>query len=240
MSRIGAVTRRELASYFDSPIAYVFLAVFVGASLFAFFNVGGFFARGQADLRGLFDQMPVLMLLLVPALTMRLWAEERKQGTIELLLTLPARDHETVIGKFLASWILLGVALGLTSTLPLTVEILGNLDWGPVVGGYLAAMLLGAAYLAVGQLVSATTENQILAFIMAFVVCLVLYGIGSESITGVLPDRTGALLRAFGSGSRFASVARGVLDLRDLLYYVSLTAFFLACSVFALRARRWG
>ena len=238
-SRIPAVTARELRAYFNSPIAYVFLSVFAGAALFTFFNVEAFFARGVADLRGLFAPLPLLMILLVPALTMRLWAEEQKQGTLEVLLTLPVRDHELVAGKFLASWILLGCALGLTLALPVSAAILGRLDWGPVVGGYLGALLLGAAYLAVGQFVSATTENQILAFILGLVVCLGLYGIGTESFAGLFSDRTAAVLRSIGTGARFESVARGVVDVRDLVYYASLCLFFLAGSVMAVRARRW-
>ncbi len=239
MNRVRALAGRELRAYFNSPIAYVFLAVFAGAALFTFFNLDGFFARGQADLRGLFDAVPALMVLLVPALTMRLWAEERKQGTLEVLLTMPARDHELVAGKFLASWALLAVGLALTAGLPLTVAGLGNLDWGPVAGGYVGALLLGAAYLAIGQFVSATTENQILAFILALTVCLALWGLGLEGFAGLFPDRTAEILRSLGTGSRFQSIARGVLDLRDLAYDLSLTAFFLAASVGALRARRW-
>jgi len=229
---------RELGEYFHSPIAYAFLLVFAGAAMFTFFNVGGFFARGIADLRGLFEAAPVLMVLLVPALTMRLWAEEEKQGTIEVLLTLPAREHELVLGKFLASWILLAAGLALTLPLVVTVAWLGDLDPGPVIGGYLAALLLGGAYLAIGQFVSATTENQILAFILALVVCLALYGVGTETFAGLFPDRTAAVLRRLGTGSRFASIARGVVDLADLAYYASLMVFFLVASVFALRAKR--
>jgi len=203
-SRIPAVTARELRAYFNSPIAYVFLSVFAGAALFTFFNVEAFFARGVADLRGLFAPLPLLMILLVPALTMRLWAEEQKQGTLEVLLTLPVRDHELVAGKFLASWILLGCAL-----------------------------------LAAGQFLSASTENQILAFILALVVCLALYGVGTEAFAGLFSDRLAGVLRALGTGSRFQSIARGVIDLRDLVYYASLTLFFLAACVLAVRARRW-
>ncbi|GAB4376177.1 MAG: ABC transporter permease [Acidobacteriota bacterium] len=238
MSRVRAVMTRELGEYFHSPIAYAFLLVFAGAAMFTFFNVGGFFARGIADLRGLFEAAPVLMVLLVPALTMRLWAEEEKQGTIEVLLTLPAREHELVLGKFLASWILLAAGLALTLPLVVTVAWLGDLDPGPVIGGYLAALLLGGAYLAIGQFVSATTENQILAFILALVVCLALYGVGTETFAGLFPDRTAAVLRRLGTGSRFASIARGVVDLADLAYYASLMVFFLVASVFALRAKR--
>lgn len=238
MNRIRAVAARELRAYFHSPIAYVFLAAFAGAALFTFFNLGGFFARGRADLRGLFDAVPFLMLLLVPAVTMRLWSEERKQGTIEVLLTLPARDHELVLGKFLASWGLLAAGLVLTLSLPVTVAVLGDLDAGPSIGGYLGALLLGAAYLALGQFVSATTENQILAFLATTLLCLALWGIGAETFAGLFPDRTGSVLRALGTGARFASIARGVVDLRDLVYYATLTGFFLIASIAALRARR--
>lgn len=239
MNRILSVARRELLSYFNSPIAYVFLTVFVGAALFTFFNVKAFFARGQSDLRPLFEAIPLLTLLLVPALTMRLWAEESKSGTLELLLTFPAKEIELVFGKFLASLALLAVALFLTLPLAVMVAFLGDLDWGPVVGGYVGALLLGAAYLAVGQFLSALTENQILAFILALVVCLALYGMGTELVVGFFSDRTATILRALGTGSRFESIARGVIDLRDLLYYVSLTSFFTLLSVGALRAKRW-
>ncbi len=239
MKRVRSVAARELRAYFNSPIAYVFLAVFAGTALFTFFNAQSFFARGIADLRGLFGPLPFLMILLVPALTMRLWAEERKQGTLEVLLTLPVRDDELVAGKFLASWALLGCALALTFALPVSVAFLGKLDWGPVAGGYVGALLLGGAYLAVGQLLSASTENQILAFILALVVCLALYGVGTEAFAGLFADRTASVLRAIGTGSRFESIARGVIDVRDLAYYVSLTFFFLAGCVMAVRARRW-
>ncbi|HEY6866129.1 MAG TPA: ABC transporter permease [Candidatus Eisenbacteria bacterium] len=238
-SRIPAVAARELRAYFNSAIAYVFLTVFAGAALFTFFNVGAFFARGVADLRGLFGPLPLLMILLVPALTMRLWAEEQKQGTLEVLLTLPVRDHELVLGKFLASWALLACGLLLTLVLPVTAGALGRLDLGPVLGGYLGALLLGGAYLAVGQFLSASTENQILAFMLALVVCLALYGVGTEAFAGLFADRTAAILRAIGTGSRFQSIARGVVDLRDLVYYASLTVFFLVACVMAVRSRRW-
>jgi len=239
MNRVRAVALRELRAYFNSPIAYIFLAVFVLAALFAFFNVQPFFARGRADLRGLFEALPLVIVLLVPALTMRLWAEEAREGTLEILLTLPARDHELVSGKFLGSLALLALGLALTTPLALTVSSLGNLDWGPVVGGYMGALLLGAAYLAAGQFASALTENQILAFILALVLCGGLYALGSETFSGLFSDRAAAVLRGLGTGSRFQSVARGVIDLRDLAYYASLTLFFLGLSVGALRARRW-
>ncbi len=239
MKRARAILGRELRAYFDSPIAYVFLVAFAGAALFTFFNVESFFARGVADLRGLFGPLPFVMILLVPAITMRLWSEEQKQGTLEVLLTLPVRDHELVLGKFLASWILLGAGLALTLVLAISVGFLGRLDWGPVIGGYLGALLLGAAYLAAGQFLSALTENQILAFILALLVCLALYGIGTEAFAGLFADRTATVLRAIGTGSRFQSIARGVIDVRDLAYYASLTAVVLTACVMAVRTRRW-
>ena len=239
MKRIRPIALREFRAYFNSPIAYVFLLTFVGASAFTYFNLNGFFSRGQADMRSLFASIPGLMILLVPAVTMRLWAEEEKQGTIETLLTLPVRDLELVVGKFLASWGLIGIALALTLPLAFTTATLGNLDWGPVIGGYAGAMLLSGAYLAAGQFLSAITENQILAFILTLVVCIAMYGVGTDTFAGLFSDDTAALLRGLGTGSRFESVARGVIDLRDLLYYLSLTAFFLSLSVGALRTKRW-
>jgi ABC-2 type transport system permease protein len=239
VTRTRAVFGRELRAYFDSPIAYVFITAFAGAALFTFFNIESFFARGVADLRGLFAPLPFVLILLVPAITMRLWSEEEKQGTLEVLLTLPARDHELVLGKFLASWILLAVGLALTLVLAASVSLVGRLDWGPVIGGYLGALLLGAAYLAAGQFLSALTENQILAFILTLLVCLALYGVGTEAFSGLFADRTAAVLRAIGTGSRFESIARGVIDVRDLAYYASLTTFFLTACVMAVRTRRW-
>lgn len=239
MNRIRSLAQREFRAFFTSPIAYVFLLAFVGAAVFTFYNLNAFFSRGQADLRGLFQSVPFLTLLLVPALTMRLWAEESKQGTIEVLLTLPAKDYELVGGKFLASWYLLAIGFALTLPLPFMVATLGNLDWGPVIGGYVGALLLGAAYLAVGQFVSALTENQILAFILALFLCLGLYGLGNEIFTGFFSDRIATVLRAIGTGSRFESIARGVIDLRDVAYYISLTLFFLILSIAALRVKRW-
>ena len=233
-----SVFKRELRSYFSTPLAYVFLVVFLLASSFMVFQKN-FFEMRQASMWVFFDGMPLLFIFLVPALAMRLWAEERKQGTMEVLLTLPARDHELVVGKFLASWVLLATGLALTLVLPFTVAGLGNLDWGPVIGGYAGALLLGAGYLAVGQFVSSTTENQILAFILALVICVALYGLGAETFASLFPDRTAALLRAIGTGARFESIARGVIDLRDVVYYLSLTGFFLAACIGSLHARRW-
>ncbi|MGH2593253.1 MAG: ABC transporter permease, partial [Anaerolineae bacterium] len=165
MKQILSITRKELDSYFSSPMALIFLGAFLAVTLFAFFWVDTFFARGIADVRPLFRGMPLLLIFLVAALTMRQWSEEQRSGTLETLLTLPVRPAQLALGKFLAVMTLVGVALALTLPLPLSVSNLGNLDWGPVVGGYLAALLLAAAYAAIGLFISSRTDNQIVALI---------------------------------------------------------------------------
>lgn len=240
MQQTLAVTRKELKNYFGSPMALIFVGVFLAATLFTFFWVDTFFARGIADLRPLFRWMPLLLIFLTSAVTMRQWSEEQSSGTLEVLLTLPVGPLQLVAGKFLAVLALLGVALALTVFLPLTVELLGNLDWGPVLGGYIAALLLAGAYAALGLFVSSRTDNQIVSLISTAVLGGVLYMIGAHGVVDFFGDRTGELLRAFGSGSRFESIERGVLDLRDLLYYLSLIGIFLSLNVLSLDSKRWG
>ncbi len=239
MKQALAITRKELEGYFGSPMALIFVGVFLAVTLFSFFWVDTFFARGIADARPLFRWIPVLMIFLVAALTMRQWSEEERSGTLEVLLALPVSALQLVIGKFLAVMALVAVALGLTLFLPITVQMLGNLDWGPVIGGYLAALLLAAAYSAIGLFVSSRTENQIVALILAGLVCGLFYIVGSRGVTGFFGDRVSEILRAIGSGSRFESIERGVVDLRDLLYYVSLTGIFLTLNVVSLRSKGW-
>lgn len=240
MQQTLAVTRKELKNYFGSPMAVIFVGVFLAATLFTFFWVDTFFARGIADLRPLFRWMPLLLIFLTSAVTMRQWSEEQSSGTLEVLLTLPVGPLQLVAGKFLAVLALLGVSLALTVFLPLTVWLLGNLDWGPVLGGYIAALLLAGAYAALGLFVSSRTDNQIVALISTAVLGSVLYMIGAHGVVDFFGDRTGELLRAFGSGSRFESIERGVLDLRDLLYYLSLIGVFLSLNVLSLDSKRWG
>ncbi|WP_296899722.1 Gldg family protein [Thiohalocapsa sp.] len=239
MSDILRVTRKELASFFGSPVAYLFIGAFLAACLFVFFWVDAFFARNLADTRPLFDWMPVLLIFLAAALTMRLWSEERRAGTLEVLATLPVPTWKLVLAKFLAALALVAVALALTLPLPVTVSILGPLDWGPVLGAYLATLLLAAAYIAIGLFVSARTDNPIVALIGTALLCAVLYLIGSPALTGLFGHGTGEVLRLFGTGSRFESITRGVIDLRDLYYYLSLTAVFLALCVYSLERLRW-
>ncbi len=239
VEKVLPITRKELEGYFGSPMALIFVGAFLAVTLFTFFWVETFFARGIADVRPLFKWMPVLMIFLVAALTMRQWSEEERSGTLEVLLTLPVSPIQLVVGKFLAVMALVALALGLTIFLPLTVEMLGNLDWGPVVGGYLAALLLAAAYTAVGLFVSSRTDNQIVALILTVFVCGLFYLVGSRGVTDFFGDQVGEILRAIGSGSRFESIQRGVVDLRDLLYYLALTGVFLMLNVLSLHMKQW-
>ncbi len=239
MKQALTITRKELRTYFGSPMALIFIGAFLAATLFSFFWVDTFFARGIADVRPLFSRMPVLMIFLVAALTMRQWSEEQRAGTLEILLTLPVSKAQLVIGKFLAVLALVAVALALTLFLPLTVTLLGNLDWGPVIGGYVAAILLAGAYAAIGLFVSSRTDNQIVALISTVLLCGVFYLVGSSGITDFVGNELGEVLRAIGAGSRFESIQRGVIDLRDLVYYVALAGIFLTLNVLALRAQGW-
>jgi len=235
----GAIARKELAAYFGSPMALIFVAAFLVVTLFAFFWVETFFARGIADVRPLFRWMPALMIFLVAALTMRQWSEEQRSGTLEILLTLPVRRSSLVAGKFVAGMALVAVALALTLFLPITVDILGQLDWGPVIGGYLAALLMASAYVAIGLLVSSRTDNQIVSLIVTLFLCGAFYLVGSQSLTALVGETPAEILRAIGTGSRFASIERGVIDLRDLVYYGSLTVLFLSLTVLSLDSKRW-
>src|SRR5512141_2800470 len=230
MKQILAVTRKELNSYFGSPMALIFLGAFLAATLFAFFWVDTFFARGIADVRPLFQWMPILLIFLVAALTMRQWSEEQRSGTLEMLLTLPVRPAQLVIGKFLAVMAMVAVALALTLPLALTVSNVGNLDWGPVIGGYLAALLLAAAYAAIGLFVSARTDNQIVALIITVLIGALFYLIATGGVTDFVGGNVADVLRAVGTSSRFESIERGVVDLRDLIYYLSLTGIFLTLN----------
>jgi ABC-2 type transport system permease protein len=233
------VSRKELTLFFASPIGYLFLASFLAVTLFVFFWGEAFFARNVADVRPMFEWMPVLLIFLSAALTMRMWSEERRTGTLEFVVTLPASGWEFVTGKFLACWLLLGLALLLTLPLPVSVAMIANLDWGPVIAGYVAAMLLGGAYLAIGLFVSARTDSQIVSLILASFACGAFYLVGSPVLTDLFGGQTADLMRSIGSGSRFDAITRGVLDFRDLYFYASLLAVFLALNVYALEVQRW-
>lgn len=233
------VAQKEVQLFFASPVAWLFLASFTAVSFFLFFWVESFFARNIADVRPLFEWMPVLLIFLSAALTMRMWSEERRTGTIEHVLTQPARLWRFVSGKFRACVTLLLLALVATLPLPITVSLMADLDWGPVAAAYLATGLLGATYLSAGLFISSRTDNPIVSLIGTVALCGLLYLVGSSTITDFFGNRMGEILRLLGSGSRFASITRGVVDIRDLFYYLSLTVAFLALNVYSLESQRW-
>lgn len=235
------IMRRELRAYFATPLAYIFIVIFLAlAGAFTFF-LGNFFERGQADLTSFFVFHPWLYLFLVPAVAMRLWAEERKAGTIEVLLTLPVTPGQAVVAKFLAAWIFLGIALALTVPLWLTVAWLGSPDSGVIAAGYLGSFVLAGAYLAIGAAVSALARNQVTAFVGGAALCFALTAVGSPLLTG-LAGRWAppALVEALASISvlgHFNAVLRGVVDLRDVLFFASLIALFLFVNRLAVEGR---
>lgn len=238
MNHLMTILRKELRSYFLSPVALIFLGVFLVITLFVFFTQGRFFARNIADIRPLFEWLPILLIFLVSALTMRAWSEEQKMGTLEILMTLPVKTSSLVFGKLGAGMVLVALALALTLPLPITVSFLGDLDWGPVIGGYLGALLLAGAYMSIGLCVSSKTDNQIVALMVTMVIGGLLYLVGHDSVVAFFGNETGSVLRAIGSGSRFESIERGVIDLRDLFYYGSIIAFFVALNVQFIEAKR--
>jgi ABC-2 type transport system permease protein len=236
---IRRIAGKELTLFFASPIAWLFLASFAALTLFVFFWGEAFFARNIADVRPMFEWMPLLLIFLCSTLTMRLWSEERRSGTLEHVLTQPVPLWQFVLGKFVGCLALLLVALAVTLPLPLTVAVLGDLDWGPVLAGYIATFLLGAAYLSIGLFVSARADNQIVSLIAAVALCGVFWIIGNPLVTNFFGNDGAQLLRQLGTGARFDDITRGVLDLRDLYYYLSLIGCFLALNVFTLEQERW-
>jgi ABC-2 type transport system permease protein len=239
MKQILAITKKELEGYFNSLLAVIFLGVFLASVLFIFFTIEKFFVRGVADVRPMFQWMPVLLIFLLAALTMRQWSEEQRSGTLEVLITMPVRLIDLVLGKFLAVMAMIVIALMLTLPIPIIVSGLGNLDWGPVFGGYLAAILMAAAYAAIGLFISSRTDNQIVSLIMTVLVGGVFYLVGSNGVTDVMPTAVSKILWALGTGSRFESIQRGVIDLRDLIYYLSISGIFLLLNVISLDSMRW-
>src|SRR5262245_10802123 len=225
MHGVMGVYKRELKGYFNSPIAYIFLVVFLLTASWLFFR--GYFLYGQADLRPFFSLLPWMFLFFVPAVSMRLWAEERKQGTAELLLTLPVKDEQIILGKYLAGLTLVTLAVFLEFPLVILTARLGDLDPGPVIGGFLGSIFLGGAYLAIGLFLSSITSNQIVAFILGVVVSFALFIVGENLVLVTAPPAIAPLLRNLGLGAHFESIGRGVIDTRDVIYYVSVIAFFL-------------
>lgn len=239
MRQIFAITAKELKTYFGTPMASIFMGIFLLASLFSFFWIETFFARNLADIRPLFRWMPILMIFLCASLTMRQWSEEQKMGTLEILLTLPVRLHQLVLGKFLAVFLLISISLFLTLGLPLSVSMMGELDWGPVVGGYLGTLLMTGAYISLGLFISSRTDNQIVALMLSVLCGGCFYLIGSPGMTDFFDNRIADFFRSLGTGSRFTSIARGIIDLRDVIYYVSFIIFFLTANTYSLDRQRW-
>ena len=242
MSTTGAILKRELGNYFSTPVAYVFIVIFlVLAGVFTFY-LGGLYERGQADLQPFFTFHPWLYLFLIPALSMRLWAEERKAGTIELLMTLPVSIGEAVLGKFLAAWVFTGIALALTFPVWITINYLGEADNPVILLSYIGSFLMAGAYLAVGACVSAFTRNQVIAFVISFVICLIFVLAGFPMVMDVFQGwAPQALINAINNMSflsHFESIARGVIDLRDLIFFFSFIGCWLLANAIVVEIKK--
>ncbi|MBD8871707.1 ABC transporter permease subunit [Rhodanobacter sp. DHB23] len=242
MSPVNAVMRRELRSFFVTPMAWVFLVIFLVLAGILTFYAGDFYERGQADLQPFFAMHPWLYLILVPAVTMRMWAEEAKGGTLELLLSLPVTLWQAMLGKFLAAWLFMGLALALTFPIWLTVNYLGSPDNGVILAGYLASWLMAGSFVAIGACLSALTRSQVVAFVLTAVVCVLLILAGQPQVldffSGALPRRLINALAYLSMLRHFEAIARGVLDLRDLAYFLLSTLGWLLAGVLLLELKR--
>ena len=232
---INTIFRREVRSYFNSAIAYVVIVVFL--AIIGWFHTSNLFMANLATLRLMFELVPLVFLFVVPAITMRLLSEEKKTGTMELLTTKPIHDFEIVLGKFLAAWALVGVALLLTLVYYLTIALLGKIDNGPVIGGYFGLMLTAGVYVAVGLFASSLTENQVVAFIIGFVMVFILFML--DKILIYIPESLASVVEFLGIDYHFSNVARGVIDTRDVIYFLSMLGFMLYLTVVSLGRRRW-
>lgn len=239
MSNTLAIFKRELRSYFSSSVGFVFIIFYLLVSNAFFFFVQDFFKQGQVSMRYYFAALPWIFLFFVPAVTMRLWAEEKKLGTIEVLLTMPLREIEVVLGKFFASFAFIFVALACSATIPISLGILGKPDFGVIVGSYVGALLLGAAYLAIGLFISSLAENQVVAFIisLAVIFCLLLTGLAPVYLNQLGP--VVHICEYVSLLSHFNNITRGVIDSRDVIYYFSVIALFLWLNVKNIEARKW-
>ncbi|WP_130618569.1 ABC transporter permease subunit [Dyella amyloliquefaciens] len=242
MSPLAAVMRRELRSYFVTPVAYVFLVIFLVMSGILTFYAGDFYERRQADLQPFFVMHPWLYLVLVPAVSMRMWAEEAKGGTLELLLSLPLSLGQAMLGKFIAAWLFIGLALVLTFPIWLTVNYLGSPDNGVILAGYIGSWLMAGAFLAIGACLSAVTQSQVVAFVLTLVVCFLLILVGQSQVMeffqGAMPRKLVNGLAHLSMLRHFEAISRGVLDVRDLLYFVLSMAAWLTAGVLVLDLKR--
>lgn len=241
MSNVATIFRREFQAYFDSSIAYIFMIVFLLSSTWLF--MAGFFLSGLADMRGYFDMLPWFALFFLPAVSMRLWSEDLRTGTMELLMTLPMRTWELVLGKYFAALAFFSITLAGTLVIPIVLALIGDPDSGAIVGGYLAGILLGGFYLAVGIFVSGLFKDQIAAFVVSLMLCLFFYFAG----TGIVVATTDGWIHGLGTfmerniavTSHFAEIQRGIIDMRNLAYFVSMTALFLVLNTLSLEGRRF-
>ena len=242
MSPVAAVMRRELRSYFVTPVAYVFLVIFLVMAGILTFYAGDFYERRQADLQPFFVMHPWLYLVLVPAVSMRMWAEEAKGGTLELLLSLPLTLGQAMLGKFIAAWLFIGLALLLTFPIWLTVNYLGSPDNGVILAGYIGSWLMAGAFLAIGACLSAVTQSQVVAFVLTLVVCFLLILVGQSQVMeffqGAMPRKLVNGLAHLSMLRHFEAISRGVLDVRDLLYFVLSMAAWLTAGVLVLDLKR--
>jgi ABC-2 type transport system permease protein len=242
MSGVLAVFKRELKSYFATPIAYVFIVIFLFAAGVSTFYFLGFYETGQADLTAFFYMHPWLYLFLVPALSMRLWAEERKSGSIELLMTLPLEVWQAVVGKFLAAWIFTGIAIALTFPIWITVNYLGKPDNGVILAAYLGSFLMAGGFLAVGACISASTKNQVIAFILSFITCFMLLAVGVQLVQQVMsawaPQWLVDGLASLSFQTHFDFISKGVIDLRDLVYFALLIGVCLCANGIVLQLKK--
>jgi ABC-2 type transport system permease protein len=235
MENIKTIFQKELRSYFDSPIAYVVIVVFL--VILGWFFTSSLFLSNIASLRTVFETAPFLLLFFGPAITMRLISEEKKSGTIELLTTKPLKDHEIIVGKFFAAWMLYLIALIPTLFFYITVAMLGSLDLGPVIGGYLGLLLVGGVFLSIGVLGSSLTENQVVAFIISFLFVFILFIL--DKILLFLPGAVASIFEYLSIDYHFSNIARGVIDTRDIIYYFSAIGLMLYLSTVILSKRRW-
>ncbi len=242
MRNVGIIMRRELASYFATPLAYVFIVIFLLLANYLAFYLGALYERGHADLDSLFGFIPWLYLFLIPALSMKLWAEERNSGSIELLMTQPVTLREAVLGKFLAAWIFTALALVLTFPLWITINYLGRPDNGAILAAYLGSLLLAGGFLAIGSFMSALTRSQVIAFILAVVACFGLVIIGYPGLIdlfrGWAPQSLVEAIASLSFLTHFDSIRKGVIDVRDLLYFAMLITLFLLATAIALDLRK--
>ena len=243
-ANIKTITKREVSSYFTSPVAYVFIVIFLLLSGFFTFMIGGFFERGEASLVSYFPWHPWLYLFLVPAVGMRLWSEERRLGTMELLLTMPITTWQAIVGKFVASWIFLALALFLTFPVVITVNYLGDADMGPIFCGYIGSLLLAGGYLAISCMTSAMTRNQVVSFIVSVVICLIMILAGWPPVTNMFVRWAAPwlvnIVAGFSVMPHFEGFHRGVLDSRDIVFFLSIIGFSLFGTSVIIRSHRAG